>query len=116
MLRVLGWVLEDEEAPRPVDAGADVLEEVGPAADQSLVVDEGLLDVVGATQRVEVVLLVVVEGRFVTEPLEEPVRIHVEFDLVGIPVEIGGRLAHSHAVAPVVLRSAARRTALMMPW
>ena len=115
VLAVLGRVLEDEEPLRPVDAGADVLEDVGLAADQPLVVDEGLLDVVGAAQPVEVVLLVVIERCLVAEPLEQRIGIHIELDLVRIPIEVG-RLADGHALAPVPLRSAASRTALMIPW
>ena len=58
--------------PRPGDVGVTV--------------DQPALDVVVAAERVEVVLLVVVERRLVAEPAEHRVRVGVDLDVVRVVV------------------------------
>ena len=51
-----------------------------------LPVDQAALHVVVATERVELVLLVVVERRFVAQPLPDRVRVGVDLEVVGVVV------------------------------
>ena len=88
--RVRGRILEDEDPRRHLDAGLDDLEDAAAAGDVGVAVDEAALDVVVATERVEVVLLVVVEGCLVAEPCERRVRVAVDLDVVRVVREIAG--------------------------
>ena len=62
-------VLEDQRARRQLDVRLDQLEDAALARRCSACVDEAALAVRVAGDRVEVVLLVVVERRFVAQPL-----------------------------------------------
>ena len=77
-------VLEDEHARRHLDVGLDQLEDPASARDVGLAVDEAPLDVFVAADRVEVVLLVVVERRLLAQAPEHGVRIGVDLDVVRV--------------------------------
>src|SRR5262249_17394742 len=83
-----GRVFEDERARRHLDVRLDDLEDPAAAGDVAPGVDEALLDVVEAADRVEVELLVVVERRLVTHPLPRGIRIGVDLDVVRVVVEL----------------------------
>ena len=72
---------------RDLDVGPDDLEDRALARPVRVPVDERALDVVEAAQREEVVLLVVVERRFLAQPAPERVRIGVDVDVVRVVVE-----------------------------
>ncbi len=91
---VVGRVLEDEHARRHLDLGLDDLEHRPLGRAVGLPVDEGLLDVVVAAQRVEVVLLVEVEGRLVAQPLPHWVGVGVDVEVVGVVVRRGRGRGH----------------------
>ena len=81
-------VLHEDRARRHLDAGQDHLERRALARAERVPVDEGLLDVVVAGQRVEVVLLVPVQRRLVAHPLPERVRVFVDLDVERVVVDV----------------------------
>ena len=89
--RVRGRVLEDQRARRHLDVRLDELEDAARARDVVLGVDEAALAVLVAADREEVVLLVVVERRFVAQPLVQRVRVGVDVGVVRVVVEVSSR-------------------------
>ena len=87
--RVLGRVLHDHHRDVLVGLGGDHLEHDAVARLERLGVDEPVEDVVVAAQRVEVVLLVVVDGRFVTEPTPHRIRVGVDRVVPRVVVDVG---------------------------
>ena len=82
-----GRILEDEPARRDLDVGLDQLDD-GPAPrDVGVVVEQTALDVVEAAERVEVVLLVVVERRLLAQAPEHRIRVRGDLDRVGVVVD-----------------------------
>ena len=81
-------ILENDRARRDLDVGLDQLDDRAARRAEGFVVHERLVHVGEAAQRVEVVLLVVVQRRFLAEPPEHRVRIGVEFDVVRVEVDI----------------------------
>ena len=86
----VGRVLEDEDARRHLDARLDDLQDPAAPGDVGVAVDQPALDVLEAAQRVEVVLLVVVERRLLAEPCEHGIRVGVDLDRVRVVREIAG--------------------------
>ena len=72
------WILEDEHARRDLDIGLDELDDRALGRAERLVVDQRLVDVGEAAQRVEVVLLVVVQRCFVAEPRGNRIGVGVD--------------------------------------
>ena len=97
-----GRVLEEDDAGRELDVRLDELEDRAARRGKGAPVHEGALDVVVAAQRVEVVLLVVVERRLIAKPLPVRVRVGVDHHVVrvvpglhdGRHARIMGRNAH----------------------
>ena len=88
-------ILEDQRAGRDLHTGLDDLEQCAATGDEGLVVDDRLVDVLEPAERVEVVLLVVVERRLFADAGEHRVGIHVQLDAVRIVVQLGfGRSGH----------------------
>ena len=81
-------VLHEDQAGGHVDAGHDHLERRSLARAVGVPVDEALLDVVVAGQRVEVVLLVAVERCLVAHPPPERVRVVVDLDVERVVVDV----------------------------
>ena len=108
MDRVRGRILEDQRARREHDARFEQVECHASTRDERLPIDVGALDVVEAAQRVEVVLLVVVERRFVTDPTEEGMRVVPDLLGVGVVLQVRGVLGGRHRLplSPVVHRFA----------
>ena len=100
--RVRRRVLEDQRARRLLDVRLDELEHVALAVDEGVLVLQRLFDVVVAAQRVEVVALVVVERRFLTQTSEDGIRVRRDLDVVGVEVEIrcGGERHGPPSMAP----------------
>ena len=82
---------------RDLEVGPDQLEDRPAAGLERLPVEEPALDVVEPAEGEEVVLLVVVEGRFVAEPTPDRVRVGVDLEVVGVVVD--GALARDGHVA-----------------
>ena len=98
---------------RDLDVGLDQLEDRALARPVRLPVDERPLDVVEAAQRVEVVLLVVVERRLVAQPLPDRVRIGVDLEVVRVVVEVAPapqRHAATVLLVDATVRNAASKT------
>src|SRR4029079_18387873 len=89
--------LERDDARRDLEVGPDQLEDRPAAGLERLPVEEARLDVVEAAEGEEVVLLVVVEGRFVTEPTPDRIRVGIDLEVVGVVVD--GALARDGHVA-----------------
>ena len=87
-------VLEEDQPGRQLDVGANDLEDRPAARPVGLPVDQGAVDVGEAAQRVEVVLLVVVERRLVAQLLPDRVRIRVDLEVVRVVVD--GAAADRH--------------------
>ncbi len=93
-------VLEDEDAGRHLDARLDDLEDAAPSRDVGVPVDQRALDVVVAAQRVEVVLLVVVERRLLPEPGEHRVGVGVDPHVVRVVRQVTGLRGGGHRGSP----------------
>ena len=90
-LRVLGRVHHDHHrdarrAPRVIISSTDAV-----ARHERLGVEQPVEHVVVAAQRVEPVLLVPVQRRFVAQPLPDRVRVGVDRVVVRVVVELGRR-------------------------
>jgi hypothetical protein len=85
-------VLEHDHAGREIHPGLDDLEDVAAAVRERLPVDQALLHVGVARQRPHVVAVVVVDRRLVPEPPERGVGVGVDGDVVGVVVDVAGRL------------------------
>ncbi len=81
-------VLENDRAGRNLDIGLDELDDRTARRAERLMVHQRLVHVGEAAQRVEVVLLVVVQRRFLTKPPERRVRIGVDADVVRVEVHV----------------------------
>jgi hypothetical protein len=102
-------VLEDQRSGPNLHVRLDDLEDRAPAGDESLVVDDRVVDVLEPADRVEVVLLVVVEGLLFAQPTKHRVRIGVQFDVVWVEVgSLHGRAIDTdrHGVASRSTRGA----------
>ncbi len=108
---VLGRVLEQDDARRQLEVGLDELEDRALAREVGLPLDEGLLDVVEAAQRVELVLLVPVEGGLVPHALPDRVGVGVDLGVVRVVVDVA--LVDQRHGVPLVgaVRVRARRSA-----
>ncbi len=95
-----------------LDVGLDQLEDRASARPVRLPVDQRALDVLEAAQREEVVLLVVVERRFVPQPLPDRMRIGVDLEVVRVVVDVA--LAPQRHAATVLLVDATVRNAASM--
>ena len=91
MRGVHGRVLHDEHPARRGVAGLDRLQHAAVRGAERVVVDEAALDVLEAAQRVEVVLLVVIERCFLAETPKHRVRIHVDVDVIGVEGDLALR-------------------------
>lgn len=74
MHAVRGRVLGDDRSLGLRDPGLDELEGYAPAGDEVATVDHGPLDVIEAAQRVEILVRVAIQGRFVPETPEHRIR------------------------------------------
>ncbi len=83
-------VLEDHDARRHLDVRLDQLEDRPPRRAESLVIDQRPVDIGEPAQRIEVVLLVVVQGRFLAKPAKHPIRVSVELNVVRVAVDVAG--------------------------
>ena len=83
-------VLEDEDARRHLDTRLDQLEDRPPPRDVGRGVEQAALHVLEAAEGVEVVRLVVIEGRLFAQPAEHRVRVGVDADVVGVEVDVVG--------------------------
>jgi hypothetical protein len=99
-------VFEQDAAWRHLDARLDHLEDRAPAGDVGAPVDQSLLDVLEATERAEVVSLVVVKGRLVTHPPPNRIRVSVDLEVVRVVVQVDGKFLRHRSppgrVAPSV--------------
>ena len=102
--RVDGRVLEDEHAGWHLDVRPDQLDDPATAGDERLRVEEALLHVGEAGQRVEVVGLVVVERGLVPHPAVDRIGVGVDLDAVGVVVEIA-RALDRHVPPPGIFMS-----------
>jgi hypothetical protein len=84
-----GRVLEDQRAGRHLHLGLDQLEDAAATGDERLVVDEAALDLGVPAHGVEVVLLVVIERRLLTEATKHRIRIGVDAHVVRVVVQVG---------------------------
>ena len=106
---VVRRVLEDEHARRHLDLRLDHLEHRALGRAVGLPLDQAALHVVVAADRVELVLLVEVEGGLVPEPLPDRVGVGVDVEVVGVVVRRGRSRGH------LVSLSQRRRTARSPP-
>ena len=112
-------VFHEDQAGRDVEAGHDRLERRSLARAVGVPVDEGLLDVVVAAQRVEVELLVAVERRLVAHPLPERVRILVDLVVERVVVDVAvvrdrhGTPSFLDQVAITVVRTTQRNAGMI---
>jgi hypothetical protein len=58
---------------------------------EGLKIDQRVIDIGEATQRIEVVLLVVVQRNFLAQPPKHRIRVGVQLHVVRIEVHIAGR-------------------------
>ena len=86
---VRGRVLEEDRPGRDLDARLDDLEHRTAARDVGLPVEHGLVDVVPAAQREELVLLVPVQRRLVAQALPHRVRVGIDVEVVRVVVHPG---------------------------
>ena len=98
----------EDAARRDLDARLDDLEHRALARDIGAPVDGAAFDVVESTDRVEVVLRVVVERRLVAHPLPHRVRIDVDREVVGVV----GDVAHVR----YTVRASARAHRVVVYW
>ena len=82
-----GWILEEDDPRRNLDAGANNLEDRTSAGAIGVPVDKSRLDVVPPTQRVEVELLVPIQGRLLPKPAPGRIWIAVDVQVVGVVVD-----------------------------
>ena len=87
--RVLGRVLHDHHRDVLVGLGRDHLEDDAVPRLERVGVEQPVEHVVVAAQRVEVVLLVVVDGRLVAEPTPHRIRVGVDRVVARVVVEVG---------------------------
>src|ERR1700753_2227396 len=85
-----GWILEQDEAGRKVDVAHDDVHRGAVAGPVDIPIRQLGSDVLVATQRVEVVLLVVIERRFVAQPLPDEIRVVVDLEVARVVVALGG--------------------------
>ena len=107
---VCGWVLENGDTRRHFDIALDQLQNRTPGRAEGLVVDQCPIDVSEPAQRIEVMLMVVVQRRFPTEPTEHRIGIGIEFDVVRVVVDAAGSAdCHRYRLSPEppVLKSVA---------
>lgn len=102
--RVLRLVLGDEEPRRHVDALAEDVEDVALAGGVRVPIAEDPGQVVVAADRVEVVLLVVVERRLAPQPPERLVRGRVDVPVVHVVVDVGCRHGHDELPLAALIR------------
>jgi hypothetical protein len=92
-----GRILEDDRAGWHLEgAFDDLLDELDQRAlarDVRLPVDRATLDVLEPAQGEEVVLLVVIEGALVPQPLPDRIRVRIDVEVVRVVVEVGGQNA-----------------------
>ena len=81
-------ILEQDVPRRHLDAALDRFQHRALARDVGLPVDEAPFDVGEAAQRVEVVLLVVIERALIAEATPDRVRIVVDLEVVGVVVHV----------------------------
>ena len=87
-------VFEEDVPSGHLDVAPDDLEHRTLTRDERLPVDRGSFDILEPAERIEVVLLVVVERGLVPEPLEHRVRIRVDLPVVGVVIHVGLRRGH----------------------
>ena len=92
-------VLEDEDARGHLDPRLDQLEDGAPSRDVGRGVEQAPLHVLEAAQGVEVVRLVVIEGRLLAQPAEHRVRVGVDADVVRVEVDVVGA-GRRHGASP----------------
>ena len=92
---VIRRVLEEDGPGRDLHSGLDDLEDRASSRDVGLPVEHGRVDVLPATQREELVLLVPIQRRLVAQPLPHRVRVRVDGEVVGVVVD-PGLTGHSH--------------------
>jgi hypothetical protein len=83
------WILEDENARRHLDTGLDEFEDSAPTGDEGGVVGQPSLDIVEATEGVEVVSVVVVQRSVVAQTTERRIGVCVDGDVVRVVVRVG---------------------------
>ena len=85
------WIFEDHNPWRYLDVRLDELEYRSTSGTEGLPVEEPALDVFKTTDGVEVVLFVVVERRFFSEPGIDGIGIRVDLTVVGVVVNVRHR-------------------------
>src|SRR5208283_4137405 len=102
-LRWMSWIGGSSKNDRPgrdVDIGLDDFQDRAPGRAEGLVIDKRVIDVTEPAQDVEVVLLVVVQRRFLAQPPKHRVGVGVQLDVVGVEIDIVGR-ADCHRLSPL---------------
>jgi hypothetical protein len=82
-------IFHEDDPRRKSDIGLDDLESRTSARAIYIPVHQRLIDIIEPTQRKEVVLLVVIEWRFLTETLPNRVRVLVDLGIERVVIEIG---------------------------
>ena len=95
-----GRVLEQDDPRRDLHPALDELEDRPPTRDVGGPVRTAASDIVEPAQRVEVVLLVVVERRLVTHPLPHRIRVGVDVEVVRVVIDLVFRRRGGHAHRP----------------
>src|SRR6185312_8639952 len=90
-------ILEEDDAGRQVDAAHDDVHGGASAGKVDLPIGQLVRDVLVPAQRIEVVLVVVVQRGFVTKPLPDRVRIVVDVEIERVVIKFGG----GHGYVPV---------------
>jgi hypothetical protein len=91
------WILHEDDPRRKRDVGLDDLEGRTTARTIRIPVHHRFVDIVEPTQREEVVLLVVIERRLLTETLPDRIRVFVDLGIKRVIVEVGvARCGHIH--------------------
>src|ERR1700754_1720842 len=82
------WILEQDDAGRKLDAAEDDIHRRAAAGPIGLPIMKFGCDVLVAAQRVEAVLVVMVQRGFVAQPLPDRVRVVVDREIVRVVIHI----------------------------
>ena len=97
-------VLEDDHAGRDVDVGLDQLDDGATGRTERLVVDDRVVDIGEPAERIEVVLLVVVQRRLFTDCPERLIGVGIDLHVVRVVID-AVRCSHCHRVSPLAARA-----------
>src|SRR5271154_4666734 len=97
-MHIVQWRIFKDDNPRwYLDVCLDELKHRATSGTEGLPVEETTLDVLEATDCVEVVLFVVIQRRFFSEPGIDGIGIRVDLTVVGVVVDV----RHRHRLSPV---------------